>query len=343
MGLNEKRGRTMEHICPYCEKQTIVKKVAKQEEYTVRGEKIIVPAEYFVCSVCQEDFDDPLSKQDPVELAYKEYRKLKNMIQPEEIRAFRKRFGLTQKELSTLLGWGGATLSRYENGALQDDSHETTLQLVINEPLNLIKLIDKVPSALTPGKKEKLVQGLEDYKLGHNTMREFFENTFTTYSPGIESGFKKLDIAKLFNIILFFCDGGVLKTKLNKLLFYVDFKYFKEYSTSITGVRYAKYPFGPVPDHYGYYFALLSNDEEQAISVDEIQIGQFIGEIFYSIRKPDLSLFSEHEVKTMEFIKDYFKDFNVTSISDASHKEKGYIDTNNKAFISYENADYLSI
>jgi len=333
----------MEHICPYCEKQTIVEKIARQEAYTVRGEKVIVPAEYFVCSVCHEDFDDPLSKQDPVELAYKEYRKLKNMIQPEEIKAFRKRFGLTQKELSTLLGWGGATLSRYENGALQDDSHETMLQLVINEPLNLIKLIEKVPSALTLGKKEKLVQKLDDYELGHNTMREYIESTFTKYPPSIESGFRKLDITKLFNFIMFFCDGRVLKTKLNKLLFYADFKHFKEYSISITGVRYAKYPFGPVPDHYGYYFALLSNDEEQVLSIDEVQIGQYTGEAFDSIRKPDLSLFSENEIKTMKFIKDYFKDFNVTSISDASHKEKGYIDTNDKAFISYEYADDLSV
>jgi len=42
------------------------------------------------------------------------------MLSPYEIRELRKRYGLTQKELSLLLGWGSVTMSRYENGALQD-------------------------------------------------------------------------------------------------------------------------------------------------------------------------------------------------------------------------------
>ena len=66
-----------------------------------------------------------------------------------------------------------------------------------------------------------------------------------------------LGLAKLFNAILFFCKGRVLKTKLNKLLFYADFKHFKEYAVSITGARYARIPFGPAPDKYAFYFATL--------------------------------------------------------------------------------------
>ena len=35
------------------------------------------------------------------------------MLSPYEIRELRKRYGLTQKELSLLLGWGSVTMSRY--------------------------------------------------------------------------------------------------------------------------------------------------------------------------------------------------------------------------------------
>lgn len=329
-------------ICPHCEKTTNVEKVKKDEKYNIRGESIIVPVEYFTCSVCHEDFDDPLSKQDPIAVAYKEYRHRKNMTQPDEIKNFRKKFSLTQKELSTLLGWGGATLSRYENGALQDDAHETTLQLVINEPSNLIKLLELYPKALEADKRCKLVQNLENYKLEHNTMSDFFENTFSKYPINIESGFKKLDIAKLYNLILFFCKDGVLKTKLNKLLFYTDFKHYKDNSSSITGIRYQKFSYGPVPERYTYYFAYLSNDEK-AISIEERQIHNYTGEVFTSIKDPDLLMFSENEIVTMEFIKRHFKDYTVTQISDASHHEKGYTDTIDNDFISYKYADFLSI
>ena len=333
----------METICPYCEKVTNVEKIEKNEEHNIRGEIIFIPAEYFTCSVCNQDFDDPLSKKDPIAFAYKEYRDRKNMVQPGEIKSFRKKFGLTQKDLSSLFGWGGATLSRYENGALQDDAHETTLQLVIKEPSNLIKLIGRNPDSLSPDKATKLFQTLESYKLEQNkTMRDYFENNFANYPMSIENGFKKLDLSKLFNLILFFCIDSVLKTKLNKLLFYADFKHYKKNSTSITGVRYAKYPFGPVPENYKYYFAFLSNDEK-AISLDETQIHNFTGEVFTSIKEPDLSLFTNIEIETMGFIKEYFKNFNVTEISDISHKEKGYIDTNQMSFISYKYADELLI
>lgn len=321
---------------------TNVEKIIKDEEYNVRGEMIKVPAEYYTCSVCHEDFDDPLSKHDPIALAYQAYRKRKNMVQPEEIKSFRKRFDLTQKELSTLLGWGGATLSRYENGSLQDDAHETTLQLVINEPSNLIKLIERSSDTLDSSKMDNLVQNLREYKLEHNTMRDYFENNFSNYPGSIDSGFTPLDITKLFHLIMFFCIHGVLKTKLNKLLFYADFKYYKESSTSITGLRYQKYPFGPIPEHYKYYFAYLTNDEK-VLNLDEKQVHQFTGEVFTSIKEPDLTLFNDIEIQTMKFIRDHFQDYNVAQISDVSHKERGYIETIDYGYISYKHADFLSI
>ena len=75
-------GKTvMISICPYCEKTTNIEKVKKDEEYNIRGELISVPVEYLICSVCHGEFDEPLSKQDPIAVVYKEYRHRKNMIE----------------------------------------------------------------------------------------------------------------------------------------------------------------------------------------------------------------------------------------------------------------------
>jgi len=47
---------------------------------------------------------------------------------------------------------------------------------------------------------------------------------FGKYEPSVESGYKKLDLNRLFQMIIFFAKDGVLKTKLCKLIFYADFK-----------------------------------------------------------------------------------------------------------------------
>jgi len=332
----------MKNICPICEKETEVRKANREELYNIRGEEIHIFEEFFVCCECNEEFDDPKSTSNPIETAYREYRKRKSMIQPEEIKSFRKKFNLTQKELSSLLGWGGASLSRYENGALQDDSHERMMKLIIRDPSNLLTLIEQSPNIISSKKKDKLLYLIDKHKDEPLSMIECFRNIYSEYKPDIHSGFKALDIEKSLNCILYFCKGGTLKTKINKLLFYTDFKFFKENSNSITGLRYVKFQYGPVPENYDYFFAFLINDE-QALHVEEVQYPNCTGEIYHSCKEPDLTLFSESELETMRIIKKHFAQFNVTQISDFSHQEKGYIETPDKIFISYDYANALSL
>lgn len=331
----------MNHICPYCEKETRVEKVKISETYTIKNEKISIPVEVFKCLECNQTFDDPLSSYDPVKVAYDEYRSRKGMIQPDEIRAYRKRYGLTQNELSTLLGWGGATLSRYENGALQDATHENMLRLMM-EPRNLLRLVTLQPEVLPLTKKQAILKELEEEENSYRSLKSVYELRLSNYSPDISSGYLKLNMDKVFNAIIFFCAEGVLKTKLNKLLFYADFKYFKEHSTSITGLRYAKLDHGPVPDNYEHFFAFLQH-EEKTLKVEEEPIYNYIGEVLSAEIGPNLSCFTKDELKTLEAVKKYFKDFNAKEIRDYSHKERGYIETDYKEFIPYSFAEYLQI
>ena len=60
-------------ICPNCEKKTEVQYIKTTEEIVVKGEGIYVPVEYYRCTECGDEFDDPKSKHDPLALAYKEY------------------------------------------------------------------------------------------------------------------------------------------------------------------------------------------------------------------------------------------------------------------------------
>jgi hypothetical protein len=168
-----------------------------------------------------------------------------------------------------------------------------------------------------------------------------YEERFGKYEANELSGYRRLDLGKLFNAILYFCKGGVLKTKLNKLLFYADFKHFKDYAVSITGARYARIPFGPAPDKYALYFATLL--ENGAIRVEEDIIGDFVGEQFISVKEPHLSLFSDSELKILATVKEYFKDYTAKRITDFSHDEKGYKETETGDTISYEYANELKL
>lgn len=164
------------------------------------------------------------------------------------------------------------------------------------------------------------------------------------YEPDIWSGYKKFDISKLFNAILYFCKEGVLKTKLNKLLFYSDFKHFKEYSVSITGSRYAHLPDGPVPDNFELLFGTMMH-EEKLIRVEEetYDTADYVGEIFFSLKDPNLSAFTESELRVFFAVNDRFKGMGSKAIRDFSHEEKGYKDTENSKLISYAFAADLRI
>lgn len=101
-------------------------------------------------------------------------------------------------------------------------------------------------------------------------------------------------------------------------------------------------PLGPVPDNYDHYFAALIGNG--SLKVEEEICGQdFVTEKLMTVTAPDLSLFSDSEIKTLAAIKEHFKDHTATKIKDSSHEEQGYKETFEGQCISYEYADALQI
>jgi putative zinc finger/helix-turn-helix YgiT family protein len=327
-------------VCSNCEKETRFEPVTKEEVIRVRNKPITIELQYLKCAECGDEVFDPGLNVDPFSLAYRKYRKEYGFLQPEEIREWRKANKLTQGELAKLLGLGGVTISRYENGALQDPSHEKLLRLAMN-PSNLLQLIEGSEGVFTESKKRRLVEALQQVEAGANSIDSTIMVSFGNYEPNEHSGYRKLDLEKLYNVILFFCKGGVLKTKLNKLLFYADFRHYKEYAISITGARYAHVPFGPAPDNYEIYYGALSS--QKAIEfVEEIYPSKYggepvVGEIIKATRKPDLTVFAASELRIMASVQEDFAKYSASEITDFSHKEVGYPETRDGDTISYTN------
>lgn len=331
----------MDKICTACGTQGQVVLKKGEKTISVREEPITIDFEYYKCQKCGDEFIIPLANSDPFEKAYRIYRKKHGMVQPEEIREFRKRYKLTQGELTKLLGLGGATISRYEHGRLQDRTHDTLIKMAMN-PKGLKDLVLSSVDVFQQQKKNeilRLIDGAPESK--ESTLNQIITVNFQQDQADEYSGFKKFDNDKFYNAVLYFCKGGVIKTKLNKLLFYADFKHFAEYTVSITGARYAHIPFGPAPDGYDIYYAIIN--QQGSINIEEIEFGEYTGEQYSAKQEPNLNVFSESELRILAFIKEYFGDFNAKRITEISHKEKGYQSTEIGESISYRHAENLMI
>jgi putative zinc finger/helix-turn-helix YgiT family protein len=332
-------GEAMNGFCPNCEKESPLLVVRKAEDFNVRGEIINVEVEFYQCQECGEEFEASNSVIDPYEIAYREYRARKGMLQPEDIRDFRIKRGLTQKEFSDLLGIGIATLNRYENGALQSEAHDRAIKLAV-EPRNFLSLISNSQGILSDSKKQKIISQLAEET--EVSWLEITKDVFGNYNADLYSGYKKFDLAKFFEAIKFFCfQERIFKTKLMKLLFYADFGHFKKYSVSITGARYARLPYGPVPDQFERWLAALILDDN-GVRKEEEWIQDFPGEVYVGNTSPDLSIFTPSELRVLATVKEVFQDFTAKKISDISHTERGYQETETACLIPYSYASELS-
>jgi len=172
-----------------------------------------------------------------------------------------------------------------------------------------------------------------------------FERLVSHQHVDLTSGFKEYDLEKLKNMILYLVKrlDGVLKVKLNKLLWYCDFLHFKETSVSITGSQYIRLKYGPVPNNYERIIGIM---QPELLDKDEIPFNTeegIVGEQFTALVEPDESLFSEEEIKVMNFVADTFREYTSTEIMNKSHQEIAYIKCEDGDIISYEYAKELPL
>lgn len=125
-----KEIRKIRKECPDCEIERALIYGEVSEVLNVRGENIEVASKIYYCPEGEHYFYDVEDEEDKFEFAYREYRKRKGLLQPEEIRQIREQYGLSQKNFARLLGWGDITIHRYESGAIQDTVHNGFLSLI---------------------------------------------------------------------------------------------------------------------------------------------------------------------------------------------------------------------
>lgn len=322
--------------CQICScEDSIVKEYEKI--FKIKNKNVKVKIKSRFCTNCNNMIYDEKLDNDTSKRVIQTY--LKNYgIEKEKIINFRKKYHLSQELFSKIIGCAKKTLISYEKGlSIPNDNYLIILKTLIENEDTIRPLIEANKENFNDKEYSKIEKNIYPY-IGNN-----FKNIEFDYDASLSeyNGFTKLSFEKIKNIILYLTKEGLHKTKLLKELFYIDFKCYKEYAYSLTGLEYAKINHGPVPDNFEYLLSKLF--DQNIINLDVIIHENYEENIYEAIEKEDMSIFDKKEIEIINYVKNYFKDFNVKEIVDFSHKEKAFKNTDLKEMISYEYSFDLKI
>lgn len=131
------------------------------------------------------------------------------------------------------------------------------------------------------------------------------------------------DREKLFNAIIFFAEKTLCcgKTKLFKLLSFLDFEHYRETGRSITGLDYYAWRLGPVPVKLDEEFDEPSEEFEGYIGVVAEQVYDHQRQKVIPKKQFDPSFFSRRELRLLDEIAARYKDYTAQQMIDATHRE----------------------
>jgi putative zinc finger/helix-turn-helix YgiT family protein len=318
--------------------------ISKEETFNVKGEEIKINSSVAVCKQCNEEVFVEQLEEVNLENAYMEYRKIHDLLTPVQIREIRERYALSQRSLSKLLGWGEITIHRYEAGNLQDEVHDEVLKFIL-KPENLLQIYEKqaylLPSYVSEALKKRLDELIKE-EIQPNFDKALEQLFLSERKIGEFTGYMNFDLEKIKNMILYILYfQETYRTKINKLLWYADFLNYKVYSVSISGNSYTHSTYGPTADDYELIIGVMLKSE--LIGKNEIAIHEAIREQLKALIPCDISIFSQDELKVMDFVLNKFKNFKCNELSDYSHQETPYKDTMEGQKISYTLAENLSL
>ncbi|MFX3645936.1 MAG: type II TA system antitoxin MqsA family protein [Paenibacillus sp.] len=324
-------------FCPLCDHDTSYNLISGKYEIEVKDLIIVINGTKAFCKLhSNEELHHPEYDQENQDLAFNEYRNTKGLLQPIEIAAIRNSYNLTQKDFSKLLGFGEITITRYENGSIQTKAQNNLIEST-RDPKIMYKYFIQNKEKISPAEQHRLENYFKEIQFAKDQESIIINQVSNIFSHQKNSfnGYESFNLAKFEQIILFFTlTQKSYKPKLNKLLFYVDYYHYKVFKRSVTGTRYLKNHYGPVPEKYQTLY-----DNLKSIVWIENETGEYAtsDSIFNS------NLFTITEIATIEYVDYKFRKMNAREISELSHKEKGWKKTNLYQFIDYEFANTLSI
>ena len=197
----------MKVYCPYC-KNEVEYKIEKRDLKEFKGLKINTFENVAICSNCNQDLYVNEIENENTKRIYETYRSKANIIKPQDIINLRKKYNISQRELTAILGFGKMTINRYERGRIPTKSQSDYIRLLIEDEN---KFIEKVKEAYQKNSiTEKTYSKIVSQKLGHSISKKEIQDNIRNYlkailnrKPDIYNGYKTIRFGKnrKYNII----------------------------------------------------------------------------------------------------------------------------------------------
>lgn len=152
-----------------------------------------------------------------------------------------------------------------------------------------------------------------------------------------------LQVNKFKNVLLYIlerCAGkpNVGETVLYKLLYFSDFNYYELYEEHLTGAKYRKLPFGPVPQKLDTIInQMIDKGQLQRVKTDYHGYPQTR---YLPLVKADLTELRASEKEIIDRVIEQMSDWSATAISNYSHKDMPWLASKEGEELNYELAFY---
>jgi len=235
---------------------------------------------------------------------------------------------------------GLVTIQRYENGGLQDIAHDQILHSLRN-PDEVRRYLARPECRLSSRQILRLQQRLGHLHVTWDQVKTDISNAMS--QEGLEQGFRPFDVERLEQVVLWFAYhvADLSKTKLAKLLWLADFSHFRNECVSLTGLAYARAPYGPIPDNFQLLLGIMESDGTIRLNeTDEFDSRRTLVE---PQDPPNDDIFSPSELATLQRIAEHFGSRRAVELSEQSHREPAWVELDNGKIIPYNKADSVAM
>lgn len=214
----------------------------------------------------------------------------------------RKKFGISQEEISEVLGISRPTLIKIEKGERD----------------------------LKPEEAKKLSDFFANFEESKNQMRINIP----------EKNIEKFRQVFLYIIEKVGAKPNVGQTVLYKLLYFIDFDYYEKYGIQLMGLTYFKNVHGPVPREFKKVIEEMKKNQE--IDEIKSIYFKFEQTKYLPVRKSDLSFLNGRELEMIDSVLDRYSDKSAAEISEISHRDTPWKAAKDKENLEYEHVFYRS-
>lgn len=325
--------------CPVCDKIHEVEERKRITTTIIKDEEVTYEERFYFCANAEEEeceFETGGMLNQNLLNARNAYRIKMDLLTSNDIIEIRENYGLSQVDLARLLGWGEATISRYESKAIQDDAYDAMLRLIKDNPLQALEFLKKNSDKFTLTKRceirKKIMEKLDFYGKEFLT-RQMLEAEYAEYDePSEANGYTTLNIDKIEITASYLAKymSNFYKVKLMKSLWYADALAYKQTGKTMTGLVYRHEAMGALP--IGHYSLMnlenLNVKEELTYNCDSMLH-------IYPSEKADYSMLSKEEVGILNKVIEKFKNYKASEIVAYMHEEKAYKETSNGEIIPF--------